>query len=90
MNDLVIDEVRFQKGMKWGNSSHLCLPKKHLGKECIILVVKDNDMLARPKIHWDTKKVENGESYVKSEITTNVGSHTVWLKEADAGKLFTR
>lgn len=35
------DEILIRKVSKMGNSGHVSIPKKHIGKECLVTIWKD-------------------------------------------------
>jgi hypothetical protein len=38
-------------------------------------------------IHKDVKKVENGETFYRAEVSDEAGTHGLWISEENAKKL---
>ena len=82
MTDWFVEETIEKSPTQFGNSSHIILPKRYVGKKTYVLVMSH---AMRPIINWDVKKKINGKTYYKGEIVTGAGgSSGFWVEKEQA------
>jgi len=86
--NVVIEDIIYKKVIKFGNSTHVILPKKLEGRRVYILILMEN--LIKPKIDYKNKKIVNNNTYYEAEITTNSGSHNIWIEKDKIKEMFIR
>jgi putative transposon-encoded protein len=86
--DMIIEEVLLKQVKSTGNSGHIIVPKRF--KDCMAYILIINSGVIRPLIHYNRKKKMHGKTYLQAEITTNAGTHNLWIEKGKIPKIFTR